>query len=28
VLALEKARRLGVPLVSWRPSLESYVEEL
>jgi dTDP-4-dehydrorhamnose reductase len=28
VLALEKARHLGVPLVSWRQSLESYVEEL
>jgi dTDP-4-dehydrorhamnose reductase len=28
VLALEKARRLGVPLGSWRTSLESYVEEL
>jgi dTDP-4-dehydrorhamnose reductase len=28
VLALEKARRLGVPLGRWRTSLERYVEEL
>jgi dTDP-4-dehydrorhamnose reductase len=28
VLALERARRLGIPLKSWRASLERYVERL